>query len=354
MKFGLVRRGFSPTGGAEQYLLRFADALREAGHSAILFGSTVWPGWQGEFERIRGDGPARFADSLRDATPRDRCELVFSLERVWECDVYRAGDGVHQAWLDRRRTFEPAWKGWFRGTQGKHREMLDLERAVFDPAASLLIIANSQMVAGEIARYYGTPAGRVRVVYNGLPPREAGVGRAEMREQLGLKEGQCAVLFAGSGWQRKGLRFAIEGINRAGQGALLVAGAGSRAGLPASGRTQFLGEVREMRDLMEAADVFLLPTIYDPFSNASLEAMAAGLPVITTEANGFSEVMRPGRDGEVLRTPEDIDGIAAAIGKWAARPEGREERRNEARQYSMERNVRETLDAIGNFQNGSQ
>jgi UDP-glucose:(heptosyl)LPS alpha-1,3-glucosyltransferase len=156
------------------------------------------------------------------------------------------------------------------------------------------------------------------------------------------------VLFAGSGWERKGLRFAMEGVNRTKEATLLVAGAGKRGGLPASARTQFLGPVKEMRELMERADVFLLPTIYDPFSNASLEAMAAGLPVITTEGNGFAEIMRPGEDGEVLGRPDDIEGIAAAIGKWHDRETAasREARRQEARRYTIEENVRETLAAL--------
>jgi UDP-glucose:(heptosyl)LPS alpha-1,3-glucosyltransferase len=356
MKIGLVRRGYSASGGAERYLLRFADALAEAGHQAVLFASRDWPAeaWQQELVRVDGAHPRAFADGLEKARPRDRCDLVFSLERVWDCDAYRAGDGVHRAWLDRRRPFEPAWKGWFRSMQRKHREMLELERAVFAGGGKRLIIANSRMVAGDIERYFGVPRERVRVIYNGLPAGEGGsdgrhgIYRREARARLGLKEGECAVLFAGSGWERKGLRFAIEGANRGKEATLLVAGTGRRRGLPASGKTRFLGEVKHIRELMEAADVFLLPTIYDPFSNASLEAMAAGLPVITTEANGFAEIMRPGMDGEVLASPADIGGIAAAIEKWSTceTPESREARRGEARRYTMERNVLETLAAL--------
>jgi UDP-glucose:(heptosyl)LPS alpha-1,3-glucosyltransferase len=117
-------------------------------------------------------------------------------------------------------------------------------------------------------------------------------------------------------------------------------------GLPASDRTRFLDSVADMAELMEAADVFVLPTIYDPFSNASLEALAAGLPVITTTANGFSEIMRPGLDGEALADPSDIDGIAAAIEKWRT-PVDRDARRETARQYSIEANLEATLAALG-------
>jgi UDP-glucose:(heptosyl)LPS alpha-1,3-glucosyltransferase len=332
---------------------RFAEALKAEGHEAMLFGSSEWPreAWNGEWARVEGDSPREFADGLRAVKPREHCDLVFSLERVWECDAYRAGDGVHRAWLERRRAFEPGWKGWFRATQGKHREILELESAVFGPGGAGVIIANSRLVAREIAQHFQTPEERVRVVYNGVPASSfapSSLSRGDARAKLGLGD-ECAVLFAGSGWERKGLRYAMEAVNRTKDAALWVAGTGKRRGLPAgAGRTRFLGEVTEMRDLMEAADVFVLPTIYDPFSNASLEAMAAGLPVITTEANGFSEIMRPGEDGEVLRSPADVEGIAAGIETWRRREteETRRERRTEARKYSIERNVKETIGAI--------
>ena len=352
MKLGLVRRGYSGSGGAERYLLRFAEALREAGHEPVLFASPEWPAeaWDGEIVRVVGHGPAAFAEGLRKTKPREHCDLLFSLERVWECDAYRAGDGVHQAWLERRRAFEPAWKGWFRGSQAKHREILELERAVF--SGKRRIIANSRMVAGEIARYYSVPESQIHVVHNGLPaasflPPPASL-RAESRAGLHLKEDDRAVLFAGSGWERKGLRFAMEAINRVPGAKLLVAGEGKRTGLPASGQTQFLGTVKEVRPLMEAADIFLLPTIYDPFSNACLEAMAAGLPVITTSANGFSEVMRPGKDGEIVEYPSDIQAISDAIQKWLALDTAlsREDRRMEAGRHTIAQNVHQTLLAV--------
>ena len=78
MKIGLVRRGYSPSGGAERYLLRFAEALRVAGHEAVLFGSGEWPAeaWKGEFVRVEGDGPREFADGLRTARPREHCDAA--------------------------------------------------------------------------------------------------------------------------------------------------------------------------------------------------------------------------------------------------------------------------------------
>ncbi len=80
-------------------------------------------------------------------------------------------------------------------------------------------------------------------------------------------------------------------------------------------RAKFLGLVKDLPALYTAADVFILPTIYDPFSNACLEAVAAGLPVVTTSANGFSEILTPGVHGDIVQ-PGDITGLAAALEFW--------------------------------------
>jgi UDP-glucose:(heptosyl)LPS alpha-1,3-glucosyltransferase len=88
------------------------------------------------------------------------------------------------------------------------------------------------------------------------------------------------------------------------------------------GRVTFLGGMQDVADLYAAADVFVLPTLYDPFSNACLEAMAAGLPVITSRANGASELIEEGVEGFVLDDPTDAGAIAKAIlavGDGAAR-----------------------------------
>ena len=72
---------------------------------------------------------------------------------------------------------------------------------------------------------------------------------------------------------------------------------------------RFLGAVEDLPALFSAADVFTLPTIYDPFSNACLEAIAAGLPVVTTTANGFSEILTRGVHGDVVE-PGDVTALA--------------------------------------------
>ena len=353
MKIGLVRRGYSRTGGAEAYLRRFAEAAVAAGHECVLF-SEQWPrmAWPFAHIQIVSDSPKKFADSLVALRARDECDFLFSLERIHTCDAYRAGDGVHAAWLERRAGFEPFWKPWLRQYNAKHRETLALEKHLFGPDGARLVIANSRMVQAEIEQHFGYPAERIHVVHNGVPPFTIPPdARGQTRRELGFRDEDFAVLFAGSGWERKGLRFAIEAINaaRLPHAILLVAGRGKERGLPRSERVRFLGPVKDMPRYLAAVDAFILPTLYDPFSNACLEALAAGLPVITTAHNGFAEIIAPGGEGEVVAQPDDIAALAGALEKWsdpARRAAIRPRLLALGAQYSIAENVRQTLAII--------
>jgi UDP-glucose:(heptosyl)LPS alpha-1,3-glucosyltransferase len=353
MKLGLVRRGYAETGGAEAYLRRFADAAVAAGHECVLF-TADWPRaeWPHAHVAVKADTPRRFADALAALRPSEHCDFLFSFERVWKCDAYRAGDGVHAAWLERRAAIEPRWQRWARVFNRKHPEQLALEAELFRPENTRIVIANSQMVKREIGRHFAYPAERIHVIYNGVPaPAVPPETRAEMRRELGLDPFDYVALFAGSGWDRKGLRFAIEAMNAAllSGPKLLVAGRGNSASMPASTRTRFLGPRRDIPRLLAAADVFILPTIYDPFSNACLEALASGLPVFTTSGNGFAEIIEPGVEGEVVERPDDSESFARAVERWAPpdrRVAVRDRLRAKGAGFSVERSFRETLAVI--------
>ena len=330
------------------YLRRFADAARAAGHSCVLFADGEWPEWTGERVQLAGRSPREFADALAASKPRERCDFLFSLERVWSCDAYRAGDGVHAAWLARRAEFEPAWRSFFRRFSGKHRDLLEIERALFSPGGAGVVIANSNWIKREIGQHFGLPPERIHVVYNGVPAfTPPPNGRSELRRELGLGRDDYVVLFAGSGWDRKGLRFAIDAVNASAlKPTLLVAGRGNESTMPLSDRVRFLGPVAEMSRVLAAADAFILTTLYEPFSNACLEALAAGLPVLTTAHNGFAEIIERGIDGEIFADPRDIAALAAGIDRWAdaaRRAEVRPRLLAKAARFTIEENVRSTL-----------
>src|SRR5207247_3861599 len=153
LSIAFVRRGHSPTGGAEAYLKRLARGVIDAGHNVQLIATNEWPEdeWPfGSVTRLRAESVIGFADELEQIRPRLDCDVLFSLERLWSCDVYRAGDGVHRAWLARRRNFELPLKQFVRAARWKHRDLLQLEESLFKRRKAGRVIAASQMVVEEI------------------------------------------------------------------------------------------------------------------------------------------------------------------------------------------------------------
>ena len=360
MRIGLARRGYSPTGGAERYLLRFASGLAEHGHEPVLVSTPDWPdeAWpHGQRVVVReGQSPRAFADAVRRLRPTAPLDFLFSLERLRECEAYRAGDGVHAAWLDRRAVHEPGWKSTFRRLQSKHREILALEEELFRRGAGKIIV-NSRMVAAEITARFPEAAERIHLVHNGfdappgLPDDPDPENRAAVRRALGLPAEAFLVLFTGSGWERKGLHLAVEALRLVDKRDLhlVVAGRGKRTRRVEGPRVHFAGPQTELASLYQAADLFVLPTFYDPFSNACLEAAAHGLPVITTAANGFADCLTPGQHGEAVH-PGDIHSLAKALASWSepgrAAAARRECRRNVAA-LTVAANVEKTLRVLG-------
>jgi UDP-glucose:(heptosyl)LPS alpha-1,3-glucosyltransferase len=230
-------------------------------------------------------------------------DVVHAFARTRHQHIYRAGGGSHAAYMERVYPDPGRLARW----SPRHRTLLRIEEAVFrDP--DQLIQCNARMNAREIATRYGVPAERLFTLYNGVDverfhPLLRETRGAALRAQLRL-DGPIA-LFAGSGFERKGLDRAILGLANARAAAtLVVAGGGDVAPYRAlaaqrgvAERVRFLGRRTDMQDLYAAADLFVLPTRYDPFSNACLEAMAAGLPVATTPTNGASELIEPGVSG---------------------------------------------------------
>lgn len=351
MRIALIRRRYTATGGAERYLAQLAAGLAGAGHTVHLFAHS----WTGAPPGVRlhrvpvPPGPAfvrvlGFAWTAHRMTRRGDVDLVHSFDRTIRPDIYRAGDGCHRAWLERRRAVEEGFARSFDRVNPLHRSLLVLERHLFQGGCRR-IITNSRMVREEILRYYGTSGAAIQVIYTGVDlgrfrPARGEAARRDFRQALGVGPADPVVLFAGSGFERKGLRFLLEAAGRMrGMRGLRVWVLG-KGNLPRSraladrlgigDRVHFAGPVAEPEGWMAAADLFVLPTIYDPFSNACLEAMACGLPVITTAGNGIAELLEERHTGMVVPDPRDVEGLVQRITECLD-PARREERQAAAR-----------------------
>jgi UDP-glucose:(heptosyl)LPS alpha-1,3-glucosyltransferase len=131
------------------------------------------------------------------------------------------------------------------------------------------------------------------------------------------------LLFVGSGFARKGLDTLIEALAGLGdrRAWLVVAGkgaveehAGTADQLGLGDRIRWLGPRRDVERLYAAADAVALPARYEPFGNVHLEALAAGLPVLTSRRAGGAEVIRDGENGWVV-PPADPAALAGALGR---------------------------------------
>jgi UDP-glucose:(heptosyl)LPS alpha-1,3-glucosyltransferase len=335
-RIAILRRRFSPTGGAERYLLRLASGLATQGHVITLY-CEEWSPRENPFQKVckvESSDPVSFAKKVATIPMRDRHDLVFSLERVPRCDIYRAGDGVHADWLAYRQAFHPV-RGRLRTMlRAKNRDLCRLEAQVFAPDGVKRVICNSRFVAEQVIQRFAFPEERIDIVPNGVPYQEFSTGdRALGRNKLGLAQDDYVVLLVGAGAERKGHAIARDAVRRVrGKSAKLVI---VDSPPPVA-----------MKHVYAAADVFLLPTLYDPFANVTLEALAAGLPVITSAQNGASEIMENEKNGFILPRADD-DKLIVHLLDYLADAEHRAAFRKPAQklaqQYDLPRNLNATL-----------
>ena len=328
LRLAIVRQRYNPFGGAERFVERALEALRGRGVSVTLI-ARRWDGPPGP-DQIRCDPfhlgrvwrDAGFAACVRRAAARERFDLVQSHERIPGCDIYRAGDGVHATWLEQRARVQGPFARWAARAQPWHRYVLAAERRMFAHPALRAVICNSPMVREDILRRFGVPETKLHVIRNGVDLADFHPGlrqehRLRMRRQLDIAEDGPVFLFVGSGFERKGVGPLLAALARMEnrQARLIIVGADKRrsrfeavaAKLGVAGRASFLGGQRDVRPYYGMADAFVLPTLYDPMPNAALEALACGLPVITSPTSGACDLVRPGESGfvaDALDVPE--------------------------------------------------
>lgn len=342
MRLGLMRFKYDHSGGAERSFGLLAEGLARRGHQVHAI-TTRWQGAVPEGVQVhhvpvsaRGSAGeavqwAARAGRMMDGLHLDSC---LGLDRVPGAPVLRASDGCHAAWLRRRSKYASPFKRWSFKHNPKHRTLLDLERRTLYSPRLQRVIAISRMVKREFVDLLGVPADKITVIYNGVeeealaPARSAQVREAARRE-LGLTDGRPALLFLGSGFNRKGLAFLINALAKLPEAVLLVAGKGKAGPYQAQARrlgidqrVRFLGRRADVAELLAACDAMALPTIYDPLSVACLEAMYAGLPLVASAATGASELIEDRVSGKVVAEPGDVEELSAACAEALALPRG--------------------------------
>jgi UDP-glucose:(heptosyl)LPS alpha-1,3-glucosyltransferase len=371
MRIALVHMRHAQAGGTERYLNQLASHLAGRGDEVTIVcrsrEESPHPLVRFELLRPLALGAAwrlsSFAKAVEEHVREARYELVYGLGKGWAQDVLRLGGGLHATYLElAHEATRSGWKRLLPGSELKHKLALAAEARALRAPGLVRIVVNARMVEHDAIQRYDLSEERFRLVYNGVDlerfhPRRRSAEGAALRAQNAIDPAAPVVLFLGSGYGRKGLDRVLEAFAelRRGRSAarLLVVGYDSQqasferraAELGQAEAVRFLGGRRDAEVCFAAADVYVLPTRYDPFANTTIEALASGLPVITTRGNGAHELLEERVQGTVLESPEDEQGMALALAYWlepATLARGRLAARALAERHSAESKMAES------------
>jgi UDP-glucose:(heptosyl)LPS alpha-1,3-glucosyltransferase len=333
-------------GGAETYVVDLCHRLVQLGHRVDLYAETWAPGaLPAEVRCVAVEAPGRtrlarirsFGKNSEAALAKASYDCTVGLINTWHHDVIIPQGGVLRGSLEANAKRFPA--GWMRAlykagkvANPKYWTYRAIEGRQYARDSQARVIAVSHMVKEHLQQYHHIPRTRVHVIPNAIDAGrllvdQPGALRCSFRNRLGLEPGDLVGLFVGHNFALKGLEPLLRALaqrRKLEPGGrpirLLVCGGGrippyrrlaDRLGL--GDAVQWIGFAPDIRACFWSSDFFVLPTFYDPCSLVVFEALACGLPVITTSCNGAGEVMTDGREGYILTAPDALGELRGAL-----------------------------------------
>ena len=343
MKLAFVLYKYFPYGGLQRDMLRIAEFCRREGHAVRVF-TMSWEGdlpegMQVEIVDIRRMSShtrnRQFTRELQARLGEDPADLVVGFNKMPGLDVYYAADGCVREKLLAERS-------WLARLAPRYRHFLEYEDQVFSAQASTEILMISPRQKEIFQRLYATPEARIHMLPPGIArdrmaDDDASGLRASLRQEFSLDEQDRLVLCIGSGFKTKGLDRSLRAV------AALPEPLRARTHLIAIGEDNprgFIDLARQLgvaerltilrgRDdiprILQGGDLLLHPAYYENTGTVLLEAVVAGLPVLTTDTCGYAFHVRHAGAGRVVSSPfrqEALDGDLAEMlvspqrGEW--------------------------------------
>jgi len=331
MRLTIVRQDYRPEGLVERVIERALEALLERNVAVSLY-TRSWPQTRLQLVEPLVLDPFHVGALWRDwsfarAACRDvrrsQPNLVEAHERMLCCDIYRASDGVHAAWIDGGLEGASPTARIALELSPHSRYLLAMEKRLYASTWLRAVICNSRMVKQEIRRYYAVPESKLHVIYN---PVDSDVFHPALREARAAILAHHAIaadatvfLVAVLDASRLDVGAAIAAFARQPARSRLVVLLGTeppqrhlaRARAEGVGdRVTFVGRDGDRRSWFGAADVFIWPARYDPSPDVVFEAMACGLPVIASTKSGAAELL-PDCDAGLVYPAGDVAALAA-------------------------------------------
>ena len=335
MKIAIIRRKFTAFGGAENFILRASSGLSQLGINFFII-SELWKRNSHNSKNIhwieakshgffRFTKFIRFQKSVRKIIALNNFDLIQSHERLTGVDIYRLGDGIHAAWIDRLKEISPWYKKAWLSIDPYHQKIIRIEKEMSEDE-NLFYVANSDLVKKELYKYYKVPESRIKVIENGIDTRSfhpASPSKKEAsKKQLALNPKFPVVLFVGSGFERKGAFEIVEAIKLLPKFQAIIVGQDKKIDqlrVLAHGHNILVtGPQDNIQKYLDAADIFCLPSLYDSLPNAALEALCCGLPIVLTKDVGLAPHIKKNLAGVICK--KDKLSIADALIKaWEKR-----------------------------------
>ena len=341
MKVALVILHADPRkGGAEGYTVNLAHALKRRDHDMTLVATSFGPQCEG-ISQVPLDGRGvtrlgryrRFVDSLDEhLATSPGYDVVHSIAPVRRCDFYHPQAGLAaEALASGHLKYGPvrASLDKLATRLNRKRQFVGaVERELLSGADAPTVLCVSDMVRSTAqAHYPQMPEGKLVTLFNAVDPvrfdpSTKSPAAVAVSQRFAIGPDKVVALIVAQDFRRKGLRPAIEAVARVDDPRLVLLVVGKpdpreyrqlAARLGVTDRVIFAGATADTYGFYRAADLFVLPTWHDPCSLVVLEALAMGLPTITTAQNGASEIIEEGRHGYVLNDPSDVAGLTRCI-----------------------------------------
>lgn len=333
MRIALSNPDVNLAGGVERVVTEAANHLARSGHDVSVYGARVDRSVLDLGVRVRAVPVPAGMDARTGLGFRRRCARAIEQDGpdihgafstlsplggvFWVPSVHRVG---YDFLLSRR------------GLAGRlamqlhpyHRVRLRLERSMFTPGGCAGILAQTEAVRADIRRsYLNVP--EIDVLPLGYDDKTFDPGirarlRVDARAHLGYGPEDHVLLFAANELERKGFEVLLDAASRLAHTKILGAGRQTPAASTLrrlGDRVHWAGHVSDMAMLHAAADVLVLPTLYEPWGLVIVEALGSGLPVVTSRLAGASVAVEEGRTGRLLDDPEDQAALAEAI-HWSS------------------------------------
>ena len=367
ISLAIVKQKYSAFGGAEKVISAAVEAFAQSADVKVTILARSWTdGTLGTFPRceVVRCNPPYVGRSWRERSfvwsvsrRLKHYDLVQAHDPLPGAHIYRAGSGLHQQWLKQMTRDVSVKERQEIFAAKRNRLTIQFERSMFEHPALRAVIANSAMVVADIAELYPDfDQSRVHLIWNGVnhakfSPELRLSRRARNRQALQLGAQERALLVLGSGWHRKGVETALRALTKLPSNVcLLVAGKESRPGRYqelardlgiADSRLRWIGPTSDPLNLYAAADVFLVPSLYDQMPNASLEAMACGLPLVVSSTSGTRDLIHDGQQGFVRDWWEPDDWIDPIVECLASAESMGVRAQQAVLPFSFERMIRE-------------